>query len=127
MDAVASGLLDLVREQCDLGLAAERLVDPLAEVCPAEMRTLQVGEDDPAVRSGKRLVGVVEELDAGRMRLLDQRQHRVVVEREHDDPADLLPDPGVDLVDLRVELVVRVALEQLIAALARFALGPVQE
>src|SRR5262249_7046230 len=36
---------------------------------------------------------------------------------EHDHAADALADPGVQLVDLRVELGVRVALEQLVAAL----------
>jgi hypothetical protein len=50
------------------------------------------------------------------VRLLDQREHRVVVQREHDDPADALGDPGVDLRDLGVELGVGMALQHGVAA-----------
>ena len=117
VDAIAPGLLDLVSQQRDLRLAAEVLVDPLARVCrrraSAPWRLLKITQ--PSV-PGQRLVGVVEELHVRRVRLLDQRRHRVVVEREHDHAADALADPRVELVDLRVELAVRVALEQLVAA-----------
>jgi hypothetical protein len=92
-----------------------------------KLGALEVVEDDPAVRSRQRLVGVVEELHVGVVGLLDQRQHRVVVEREDDHPADPLRDPRVDLVDLVVELVVRVALEQLVAALLGAGLGALEQ
>ena len=50
------------------------------------------------------------------VRLVDERDDRVVVEREHDDGADALGDPGLDLRELSVELRVGVALEQRVAA-----------
>ena len=116
VDAIAPGLLHLVGEQRDLRLAAEVLVDPLARVVADELGASEVVEDHPAVGALQRLVGVVEELHVRLVRLLDQRRHRVVVERQHDHATDALPDPRVELVDLRVELAVGVALEQLVAA-----------
>src|SRR5439155_16009363 len=46
---------------------------------------------------------------------------------EHDHAADALGDPRIELVDLSVELVVRVALEQLVTALRGFLLRALEE
>jgi hypothetical protein len=116
VDPVPAGLLHLVGEQRDLRLPAKLLVDPLADVLTDDLGALEVVEDLVAVHASQGVVGVAEELHPGVVRLVDQRQHGIVIERQHDHPADTLADPRVDLGDLLVDLVVGVALQDLVAA-----------
>ena len=116
----------LEREQGDLGLAAEIILDVLDYELAHAGAAGRVVPFDVAVGAGNH-VGVADEDDTQLLAAREKGAQRIGVGRQDDERVEPGGDPGVDLIHLRLGRSARKALEDHVTELVGLLVGRVDE